>query len=1009
MSSKTKMAAAWKKLAVMLFLAALVFITAAAVAVRSVTAQTADADSELQEFYTLGDAIEIPDGVLHYGGKDIPATQHVVYYPGGKAVAADSVLLDEPGEYSVVYSAEADGTALRGEGGFIVRDELYSVGNEKSSAVYGTHPQYAKDKEGIVLSLARGDVFEYNRIIDFTDKKKTDKILEIVVTPLFVGTADATEIVVRFTDVWDETNYVDVCLRNLSSIGSWADPTTYAVAGATGQTLSGLEDGNVHQGNEYGTPFNFSLVGKPRTGAAVGSETFGISFDYEKKQVFGTNPVYATADADKIIDLDETNYFVDPWGGFTTGEAKLSIFARNNQTSSLNLVLTNINGEDLQENSRIDRDAPRMSVDFGEYTEDNLPDGIAGKAYRVFESSAYDADEGAVRVYKNVYRNYGREDQTICRIRDGSFVPQIAGEYSIVYYAADSFGNDVTQVVKVQVGEADKFLNIALNGQAQSGVAGQTVKVLGGVEEENASGNVALQIEAALKDGDIRYEVDPNSFTFCPEYAGTYEITVTAEDYVSTATESFEITIAPGTKPNIFEEAQLPKYFIKNCEYTLPEIAGYEFSTGAPVETEVSISASEDGGEEKAIAGSRYKVTANNTVTIIYTAKAGEETFAKRYEIPVIDVGYGGAFNPAGYFNTLSGSFEKSLTEASLNCLTTEDSSMEFINPLLTQPFSFLFSVDAEKNAMDAISVYLIDSLNPSEQIKVRFRKTAGGSMFSVNDGFEYLTEAEFGESQYNFTVNYDNTSHKLTTVGGMNMTVETYLDGRPFNGFSSQKVYLKVEVTGVTGEACVQILNINRQGFFEMDSDIGAPQISITASQGDRNMNDEVLLAATYALDVFDPDITFTMQMIAPDGSFVTAQDGTVIDGTNDPSKDYTVKLTQYGEYLIQYVATDSNGTVARYSYGISVTDTEKPELVLSGQVTEGKVGKSVKLATYTATDNMSAEVIVRAYAEAPSGKIFAVSESFTPEERGVYTIRFSAYDEVGNFSMVSYTITVK
>ena len=85
---------------------------------------------------------------------------------------------------------------------------------------------------------------------------------------------------------------------------------------------------------------------------------------------------------------------------------------------------------------------PIITVDFGEYSEDDLPVAVKGTQYRLFGCSAQDIYGNEVDVDTKVYLHYYSEVSFAVAIDNGCFNAEHYGVYSVVHSAKDSFDNE---------------------------------------------------------------------------------------------------------------------------------------------------------------------------------------------------------------------------------------------------------------------------------------------------------------------------------------------------------------------------------------------------------------------------------------------------------------------------------------------------------------------------------------------------------------------------------------
>ncbi|MBR2341044.1 MAG: hypothetical protein IKA72_01370, partial [Clostridia bacterium] len=152
------------------------------------------------------------------------------------------------------------------------------------------------------------------------------------------------------------------------------------------------------------------------------------------------------------------------------------------------------------------------------------------------------------------------------------------------------------------------------------------------------------------------------------------------------------------------------------------------------------------------------------------------------------------------------------------------------------------------------------------------------------------------------------------------------------------------------------------------------------------------------------------------PDGSFAKSEDGVLLDGTCPVDREYFVKLEEIGFYMVLYTYVDQNGNIATMSYSPIVKDYLGPTIEVDdideGEVVTAKLGTDVTIAKYTVSDNVSEVEMIKSYVYvlSPTGFMQKVANGgkFFAEHRGDYEVHYYAYDEVGNYTIYSYTVRV-
>ncbi|MBQ8374183.1 MAG: hypothetical protein IJX98_01245, partial [Clostridia bacterium] len=374
-----------------------------------------------QTVYDLNSTISIPSASLSYGSAQYPATAYLIS-PDGTVYSLNECTLDTAGKWQVMYKAQTDSGEIVSETlSFEVYSQIVSVG-DKSTMEYTTFSNTHYSYEGYRIELAKGESIDYNRIIDLNEVTSKDDLFSLFVIPKNLGSADATRLIVTFTDIYDPENVVSVMLQQtLVDTTTWS----YVTAKAPGQSYSGLYnqprtgfdtvsidgvDVGLFSGSIYGTQLAFSFVGNVHkyTGngrryyGEVGDQLFSLSWDYSQRRVY--LPWHHTSQK-VICDLDESYMKVD-WDGFTTGEVMMSISADGYLSDTICLFVEDMNGENLSNNRFQDAKAPEIKLDFGAFDRDSLPVAVVGEKYPLFPAVAFDDYSGYLSYQTRVYYNY---------------------------------------------------------------------------------------------------------------------------------------------------------------------------------------------------------------------------------------------------------------------------------------------------------------------------------------------------------------------------------------------------------------------------------------------------------------------------------------------------------------------------------------------------------------------------------------------------------------------------
>lgn len=957
----------------------------------------------IQEQYVVGDKISFSDCVLIHNGEEYPATVYITY-PSGKRVIANDAVLDEVGTYTVLYKYVSNSLYLEDSKDFFVSKKLFEVGSEKSSAVYTDFLSSFSDK-GIVVSLASGDTFKYNRIIDLSKVKPSDKIIQFFHNPNTPGAIDASRVEFVLTDIYDSSNYVTITAKVFPGDGMYmtVNAAHQPATGATPckeDTVSSLKKVFwrnqwyiMQSANRYGTWYGYAFDGIPTSGRGIGSEC--LEFSMDGTAFFGGN--------NKLLaDLGDMDQFTDIWSGFTTGEVYLSIKGNGYEKSTMNFVIPSILDHDLSSLGMKDTKAPTIDLLWNT----DVPEAIVGKAYKIFDAQAMDDYTLDVQCTAKVYYNYYSSTKSLVQLKDGAFIPTNSGTYTIEYTAKDAANNVTIKKVDVLARTDIQPLSIALSTYGSEYSVGDKVVVAKPSIQSHYIEN-SIKIEAILKGTETVYSIDEKGLTFVPFYDGTYIVRYTANNYVETVVEEYEIVVDETDKQYIFDSVNLPKYFIKNAEYQLPSLVFYDFASGKPEQKITAIAVKEDDGAEKTLNGNSYKVEANQKVEVIYYTASKEDSVC--YTVPVVDVGFGVrlGLQMEKYFAS------KSMTATPTNDYTTftanenGTSKTEFINKLYADEVVISFSLLRAINQYKAVNFYLTDIENEDVCVKFTYWWEGEQILFSVNDGKATVITSKLNQ-ECNLEFELDHENKCVSQFNGITTKINKTLNGAAFEGFTSKYVYVSFEIEEATKGAGFNLYKINNQLFNNAKLDGIEPRIYVENVRGYKELNSEVTIKASAAIDVLSPFVKYTVKVTDPNGQIVIDVLGDRLDETADTSIDHVIKLQKAGKYTVSFNAVDASDNSTPYNFVITVTDITPPSITLSNIVTEAKVGKTVKLATpsYDKTDVATMYVVVIA---PDSSVTFMEGNKLKVKQKGVYRISYYITDAAGNVEIESYALTVR
>jgi len=960
--------------------------------------------------YALNSSFVPAAAKISFNGKEYPATSHALKYPSGKAYSQNEYVLAETGEYVVVYYADADGRTISAELKISVIDNPYYFTGTNSSARYGKDEKGGED--GIIVSLAVGEEFVYNKPISLNGKTKADSLLKLYAIPDVIGRADVKTLKIKLTDVCNPDNYVEICtFANRWDENEVKNLPLYSAAAANGQPLTGLHfryeqtpDTVIYQGQYYipyknvsydmdtGYPsYGFSFVAKD----GYGAKPYTLACNYKGREFFGCES-FAPLSNGMIADLDEPLFFYDLWQGFETGYATLSISADNYVSTAFNFVITDIAGDDLSKNDFKDSTAPEITVDFGTENKSALPAAIKGMPYRVYPASAVDDVDGKVGVNAFVYFGNSSAASSI-EVKDGKFVPSREGDYYIVYRATDKSGNEGSVSVKITAKSQDELVlsDPILSGSGTTGIAYEIARP----DVYGAEGSVNISVTARLVGGNVVYEAEEkdDKFVFVPMYAGKYEIKVVCRDYVSEKVKSSTFTVNANENAVFSGSPDLPAAYVKNVKYEIPALYGYTFDGGTPSSVKAKIYYSFDGGAFSEYTGGELLIEADENVVLRYEINGA----TTEYIVPARDVCYGGEVSRKDYFYSESFCAEAKDGSVVFNALRS-DGSIKFLNDVLVSDFSVVANFGSLPFERAVVKLASAQASGISFSIEIR-KGENGYALVTVNGGKTYTVSK--GVVNSDVDISYKNGS-AVVSIG------ENSFSANGFAGFNDHLARLSFEIYGAeVGSSVFEIKSVNKQEI-SGSGDYAPPVFSYEINNGNKTLGDEIVISRFTVQDVLAFKSYAEVTVYSPSGKVCYSTDGELMKNVGDFGKEYRIKVEEYGNYRIQCRVYDEFGNSANVSITIKSADNVPPVITLSDKVTTGKVGKTIKLAKVVVTDNKDAANTVKVRITVTDRNLKTVcvdGDGFVATVAGKYTVTVSAVDSDGNYSFESYVVTVK
>ena len=956
----------------------------------------------IEEVYKRGDLMGVPE-VTYFKSGSTHKTSAVLHYPDGTAKSVSgNVLLTQFGQYTIEYSAAVGGTVYSTKKDFYAYLSKFELSSPDDDVYYEENG--VEGSQGEMVTLSAEQSLTINDYFDLSTASLAKPIFECVIVPSSQGTADFDTLQIDFICKNDPSQYLRVIANYNSS-----NNCTYFLAGVHNQTPSGYESywQKLHIGDNWGAPWYGTFAGRTQTGYSQVSSDIKVWLDYATKKVYGNIA------KGFVVDLDDSQYFGNLWTGFENNEVYLRVSAsRYKSTTPAKFLILRAGDIDLSAQEVFDTAAPEITVDYAGLDEDNLPVGIVGQKYKIFDATAEDYLSGACKVKTSVSAYLNTSGEHEVEISDGYFTPASAGVHAITYTAKDASGNVATKTVTINVENSHAAPDMNLSGATTSARTGEFVRIADG-EPINCIGKATVKSRVTFGGNDVEVV----SGAFLAEKAGAYTVTLTVTDYLDRTTEkSYVVNVTTNDKAVFIDDIHLPRYLIAGSTYTFDDVYAYDYTSGGNGKKVKATLVTEDKNGTKEHADGKYAPQVANhldAAKVYFKATVnGVAAVSRKFDLPVCVVGDGKNIDISKYFISDDATIEKS-NAGMVITTSTDKAKVEFANYLLANGASIEFDVDATKNNFGRVNVYLTDVFDESQTVAISYEKSSEArSFFYVSGGTKYEIPASFyGKGLNSFTYKYDNDQLSVTDGSSVTFGVKKTVYGEDFKGFSSGIVRFTLEFDGVKGSSSIILSKLSGQNTTSVKADIIKPRISLDNLMAFRyNLNDVIELTTAVALDVLDPNIESYYTVTGVGGEIVKDVNGEELSRV-PLTESRKVVLDKYGTYRVTFTAIDWNGKKEiDFGYIMEVVDVTAPVITLLNEpATTAKAGDRMAIPRASATDELDGELEIYVFVLLPDGTFAKYGTTVTEYEvKGTYTFYLYAFDTSGNTAVKTYEVTV-
>ena len=1015
---------------------------------KSAKATEAKVVAEIKDIYMLGETFTLGQVDISCGEQTYSSLSGVLISPDGQAFSEGVYKLDDVGEYVLKYSFKTeDGKYRVAKKSFSVQQLVYGVSSELSSYEYADEcPHYdkidnytapwktvAKDENGktdfansvlpeaLTVKLAEGETFYYNSPVKLDPENITS--LVHFYTPQYIDNYVAERIIVRITDCYDQNNYIDIVNEYSRAIDfRTALPGTTSRYMSKGETLNVAYDKTFIDGVSYVSrieeDWGITLVASsPNPTVFVRDVTVG--FNYKNSWTYALSHV---DEWQPIIDTTNKDFFKDKaFKGFTSDEVFISIrgekYAKSDLLELSIMEIAGVKGQDLQATNYFDNEKPEISVDY-QQTDHNGVYIVKGKEFKLFNATATDInllDDVSAEVF---YLASGVPVTVDCA--NGKFTPTKVGEYNIVYSAKDKYGNIASESVRlmcidVEDGKASQF---SVEKLSEVKVGEDVFIPEPTVLSINGSTDTVSQI--IYPDGAV-YDVD-FSKALILEQVGEYKLIYNYGDRYYGYTFDYTFNAIQSDVVRFIEAPVVPTYLMAGKKCSIDSLSVYDYRNGQVTTHKAQTMVKFDGGAYQAINADNFTVDANaTTAQFMYLFEGVEPCYSE--VIPVVNVGGKSSVDMTKYF---VGEFDaQAQTDGIIFTAKRngEKLTLDYINKTIINGFEFKFKLLENYDNFESFNIVFTDYYDRQNSIKLSFVKSNGGLALSIDGQENIFIRSNFASDTESVNITYNSLTEYFNLHGFGSYKFK--------HDFKTGYCLISFELEGVYGQSKILLEQLLNQTLTKTTRDNIGPVVSYASKINYAKMGEEFVITRACAVDVLSGVLNedFTLTVTDPDGNFVKSKDNVLLDGTCPTDREYVILLEKAGDYSILLNAKD---TIGRQTISpgwlslISIGDEQGPNVVIKNNAKLSAV--SMELGeTHTikidANDNYDDKenivVSVSVFNNTQGNYVYYnlvnfdknkwEQSSFTPNQRGSYTVYVYAYDSLGNITVKNYKLNVK
>ncbi len=877
----------------------------------------------------------------------------------------------------------------------------------------------------LMTSEADNRSISFKNTLDISGFTEADDLITLAPIPAVRGVLDYTEVEIKLQDADDENNYLKITLvnRNLywADVRILADTPTASLYTATG--IAAFK-GYTRDAVDVNEPSNRHRPMKLR-------------YDTTTNKVSFVGPAGGMVYMQSFHNENQVGYG-NAWWGFKTGRVNLSVTMRGFSAQKAQLMILSVCGQGMNSTALEDKASPVFS--FGEEAK-VIPSAQVGKNYPLYVAQSLDVVSGSITPVCTVVSPSGENVE----IKDGGFTPTKGGYYTLTYEATDVAGNMSRKTFKVFATSALNPITIEAERASGDFYVGNHIPV-SEATAQGGSGMLDVTMDVVRVGGAERIIVEEGAFT--PLLGGTYCVVYTATDYLgNTATKTLSYNVKQSEKIEKWTVESLTelKRLFDGVPVMFPQPVAYDYVSyvGNKLNAKYEIAVYDKQGTREVLEGGIFtpdKEKYGDSVKVEYIIYSNKDTtkengYLHEYEVPLYAREADGTATGQveDYFaydkETFTTSYNPDNNSEYIKFSTDQEAaeqSITFVNPVVANGFSLAFAFPAGEQNWSSFTISLRDSVDSrigfdmelTPRDATRMFLTSGGTKYSINGAGNTFDETTGEEvpSKTPLALTYKN-GKIVDYTNALVFRPKINVDGKQFNGFTSNRVYVTFTFKNITGvsslmlaQLCTQTLyaDYNSKGEMKPFEDLIEPTIALLSDVGNTHfINQTVEIPIALGYDVLTPYIPVYVTVKGPNGEKIYNKQ-LVAEGM-------TFELETRGKYTITYEAEDT-GNPTRKVYTIRTKDDAAPTVAVSVTQLQGKVGEKMSLPTALVLDDVDQNPRLFIMIVTPKAKIIMLGEStaenvinsYTFKEVGKYYIRYYALDASYNVTLTDVPVVI-